>query len=152
MTITNEDNNSNWGGARKGAGRKKGSLNLKISNEIKGYCEEFIIKLLSNELIKNKAEKQIKKNKKNIKEFVYVVKSGGLTKIGYTTNFEKRYSHYLIHNPSLKILLLREHKQAFLIETNLHSKYNKKRKTSEWFRLTNKEIIEALNIINNYCL
>jgi len=146
------DGRINNGGARKGAGRKKGSLNLSISNEIKGYCEEFIIKLLSNDTIKNKADKQIKKNKKNIKEFVYVVKSGGLTKIGYTTNFKKRYNHYLIHNPSLEILLLREHKQAFLIETSLHNKYNKKRKTSEWFRLTNKEIIEALNIINNYCL
>ena len=71
------DGRTNNGGARKGAGRKKGSLNLKISNEIKGYCEEFIIKLLSNDPIKNKVEKQIKKNKKNIKEFVYVVKSGG---------------------------------------------------------------------------
>ena len=51
------DGRINNGGARKGAGRKKGSLNLSISNEIKGYCEEFIIKLLSNDTIKNKADK-----------------------------------------------------------------------------------------------
>lgn len=153
MKITNEDNNKNWGGARKGAGRKKGSLNLSISNEIKAYCEEFIVKLLSKDSIRNKAQKQIEnKNKKTIKEFVYVIKSGFLTKIGYTTNFKKRYNHYLVHNPNLEILLLREHPKSFLIECTIHSKYKNKRITGEWFKLKNKEILDLLNIVNVDCL
>lgn len=145
------DGRINNGGARKGAGRKKGSLNLSISNEIKGYCEEFIIKLLSNDSIKNKANKQIKKSKKNFKEYIYVVKSGFLTKIGYTTNFKKRYNQYLVHNPNLQVLLLREHKQAFLVECTIHNKYKNKKVTGEWFKLKKQEILEILNFINLDC-
>jgi hypothetical protein len=35
---------------------------------------------------------------------VYVAKSGGRLKVGITRNLEKRFSHYVTHNPDIELI------------------------------------------------
>jgi len=136
------------GGARIGAGRKKG---LGISFDIQKYCEEFIIELLQNEAIKKKAIKQLNEhfdseiNQNN--GYVYIIKSSNLYKIGYSSNWKKRKQSYDTHNPEYKLVFLYKGNNAFKVESYLHKKYYSKNINGEWFNLLDSDIIDIVS----YC-
>lgn len=74
----------------------------------------------------------------------YIIESYGLYKIGKTKNWGKRRMAYNTHNPTWKLIHI-IHKD---IEAELHLKYETKRITGEWFRLS-KEDIDFLLAIEN---
>jgi predicted GIY-YIG superfamily endonuclease len=137
------------GGARRNAGRKRG---IGLTYDIQKHCQKFIMELLENEAIKNIATQQlseiVKKEKKQ-SHFIYLIESGGLIKIGYTTNFAKRIKNYKTHNTNLKILCVCEREDAFEIEAQLHKKYKQNCIKGEWFNLAINEFYDILNYINN---
>ena len=134
------------GGARKGAGRKKG---IGVTNLIQKYCYDFIIDILQEDLIKNKAIKEIQTQLdfKDSKDFIYIIKNNGKYKIGYTSNFEKRIKNYKTHLGNVDLILLYESYKAFEIEEDIHLTKNKnKENPSEWYELND---IELINIIQH---
>lgn len=137
------------GGARQNAGRKRG---IGLTYDIQKHCQKFITELLENEAIKHIATQQlsqiVKKEKKD-SHFIYLIESGGLIKIGYTTNFDKRIKSYETHTTNLKILCVSEREDAFEIEKKLHNKYKENRIKGEWFNLVINELYDILNYINN---
>lgn len=136
------------GGARKGAGRKKG---IGISYDIQKHCQKFIEELLKNEAIKSKAidQLQLKLLDENEDDSLYIIKSGDLYKIGYSSSFSKRIKNYKVHNPDLKILLVIKTSDAFDLEQTLHTKYKDKRIKGEWFNLDVDDITEITSILYN---
>lgn len=137
------------GGARRNAGRKRG---IGLTYDIQKHCQKFITELLKNEAIKLIATQQlsqiVKKEKKDL-HFIYLIESGGLIKIGYTTNFDKRIKSYETHTTNLKILCVSKREDAFEIEKKLHNKYKENRIKGEWFNLAINELYDILNYINN---
>lgn len=137
------------GGARQNAGRKRG---IGLTYDIQKHCQKFITELLENEAIKLIATQQLSqivKKEKKVSHFIYLIESGGLIKIGYTTNFDKRIKSYETHTTNLKILCVSEREDAFEIEKKLHNKYKENRIKGEWFNLAINELYDILNYINN---
>lgn len=132
------------GGARKGAGRKKG---VGLSFEIQRYCERFIFELLKDEAIKRKALKQVSDNIKEKDEWVYIIKSNNKCKIGYSSSWSNRLKSYRTHLPNFEIVFCYKSPHAFELEADLHRIFLDKRESGEWFSLTDKEIIQAVS----YC-
>ena len=136
-----------WGGARKGSGRKKG---IGVTALIQKHCYDFIVKLLEEDLIKNKAlqELQTAFDFEEKKDFIYIIKNNNNYKIGYTSNFEKRYKNYKTHLGSVDVVLLYEAYNAYEIEESIHLRRNKnKKQSSEWYDLTDIELIEIIKEI-----
>jgi len=137
------------GGARFGAGRKKG---IGLTYDIQKHCQKFIIELLKNEAIKLVATQQISKivaKEKKEKSCVYIIESSGLIKIGYSSNFKKRIKNYKTHNNNLNILCVHETEDAFKIEEKLHKKYKVNCVNGEWFDLSIYDLYDILNYLNN---
>jgi hypothetical protein len=135
------------GGARKGAGRKKG---IGVTNLIQKYCYEFITDILKEDLIKNKALKEIQTqldfNEK--KDFIYIIKNNNKYKIGYTSNFDRRLKNYKTHLGNVDLILLYESFNAFEIEEEIHLTKNKNKDvSSEWYELTETELIQMIKHI-----
>lgn len=137
------------GGARFGAGRKKG---IGLTYDIQKHCQKFIEELLGNEAIKLVATQQLSKivaKEKKEKSCVYIIESSGLIKIGYSSDFKKRIKSYKTHNNNLNILCVHETKDAFKIEEKLHKKYKGNRVNGEWFDLSIYDLYDILNYLNN---
>ena len=137
------------GGARFGAGRKRG---IGLTYDIQKHCQKFIIELLENEAIKMVATQQLSKivaKEKKEKSCVYIIESSGLIKIGYSSNFKKRIKSYKTHNKNLNVLCVHETKDAFEIEGKLHKKYKENRVDGEWFDLSVYDLYNILNYLNN---
>ncbi len=133
------------GGARKGAGRKTG---IGISNTIKKYCDEMIIKLLQDEKVKNKAYHQLSVFKEeNKKHYLYILKSNGLYKIGYTSNVKKRIKSYKSHGSNEFVFVI-NYDKAFELEVLLHERFKEKLKYgSEWYSFSDLELINVISFI-----
>ena len=139
------------GGARPNAGRKRG---IGLTYDIRKYCEKFISELLNDDAIKLIATQQLANviiKEKGIKyeDCVYLIESGGLIKIGYSSNFEKRFKSYKTHNLNLNILGVFQTEKAFQIESKLHKKYKEFKVNGEWFDLPLDVLCELLNYLNN---
>lgn len=132
----------------KGAGRKKG---IGVSFEIQKHCQRFIEELLKDEVIKNKAVKQLEINLQEPTEYVYIIKSNLYYKIGYTTNYEKRLKNYKTHNPNISTICVIESPIAFNCETYLREQFHKNNISGEWFDLNKEELEEALKYLYNIC-
>lgn len=144
------DKRKNHGGARKGAGRKKGGKNL-LSNLIQKECQNIIEKLLKNEVIKYKEVKQLSLeldlNKKN-EDYLYIIENNGIYKIGYSSNWKKRKKSYETHLGSLNLIYLTKQFNCFELENKLHEMFHLKKikKNTEWFKLNNKDILRAIKL------
>ena len=134
------------GGARKGAGRKRG---VGLSYDIQKYCQDFIEEILKNEAIKKKAVHQLVLKYQDIEEYVYILKGASSFKIGYTTNFNKRRKQYKTHNPNIKTICVIESSDSFELESYLHNKYKEKHIEGEWFDLTEEEVLSAIEYLYN---
>lgn len=133
------------GGARKGAGRKKG---IGLTYDIQKHCDRFIREILEDERIRRKAIQQLEFEYKDVNHSIYVIQSNDYFKIGYSSNFKKRYKNYKTHNPDLKLICYRECKNAFDIEVELHKKYESNNVDGEWYFFNKNELIECLHLIN----
>tara|TARA_R110000744_G_scaffold368496_1_gene478395 strand:+ start:88 stop:531 length:444 start_codon:yes stop_codon:yes gene_type:complete len=139
------DKRVNNGGARKGAGRKKG---IGISFTIKKHCEEFIFKLLRDDAIKHKILKEVQVSlfEDEKEDYLYIIKNNGLFKIGYSSDFSKRFNNYRTHLGVVDLIYLHKGFNCFELEAELHSVFDSNRNVGEWFNMKNKDILKAVSI------
>lgn len=95
---------------------------------------------LTNEQIQNIMEIEVPTVKQ--KGFVYILKAdNGFTKIGKTTNPEKRIFHFTTRMPlELKLECLIESEDYNELERELHERFSDKRTRGEWFELSEDDI------------
>lgn len=137
----------NHGGARKGAGRKKG---IGISNDIRKYCDKMIIEMLKDDAIRFKATKQLSMTFENESEdYLYIIQSDNSYKIGFSSNWKRREKSYKTHLPTYKLIYLVKSFSCFELENDLHLMFDNKRKQGEWFELSNEEVIKAISYCSN---
>lgn len=136
----------NYGGARKGAGRKKG---IGITNDIKKLCQGFIEEMLKNDAIKLKMTKQLSLMYEDEKkeDYLYIIKNNEYYKIGYSSNFSKRIKSYKTHLGGVELVYLTKQYNCFELENEIHDMFTHKRLTGEWFELDEEELIEIIS----YC-
>jgi len=73
----------------------------------------------------------------NNRGFIYIYKTQGLSKIGYSMNVDNRYKKYVTKNPfEVKKVFEIEVNNAYDIGQKLHRLYKPKRVRGEWFDLT----------------
>ena len=85
---------------------------------------------------------QAQAQKQLAKGFVYVIRNGGLIKIGRTDNPKRRMSEL---KPD-EIIAVQESSDSRELEKKLHRKFNSKRlPQSEYFRITPEDALKALN-------
>jgi predicted GIY-YIG superfamily endonuclease len=133
------------GGARIGAGRKK---RIGMAYDIEKHCFNFISEILKDDAIKLKATKQlaeidlIKKQ-----DYLYIIENNGAYKIGYSSNWQKRYKNYKTHLGSVNLIYLTKQENCFDLENKLHSLFSDKRTFGEWFYLNGDDLLKAIS----YC-
>ena len=136
---------STRGGARVGAGRKKG---VGLTADIQKHCFNFITEILKDDAIKLKATKQlaeidlIKKQ-----DYLYIIENNGTYKIGYSSNWKKRYKNYKTHSGSVNLIYLTKQDNCFDLENYLHSLFSDKRTFGEWFYLNDDDLFKAISAI-----
>lgn len=74
------------------------------------------------------------------------------TKIGYTNNMSQRVTQLQTASPTnIKVLYQKETDRAPQLEKYLHRKYGRFKSNREWFKLTNEEITEIINLCETRC-
>jgi hypothetical protein len=78
---------------------------------------------------------------------VYIVKSGGSYKIGYSTNYQKRLEtiQTSCSDPCVLILTIPTPDGPYT-EKQLHDKYADKRQSGEWFKLSHEDIVDIIDM------
>lgn len=66
--------------------------------------------------------------------FVYVIRSGGHVKIGYTRNPPENRMSYLQIGSAEKLSLVASFKGSLALEKQLHAHFDDLRTSGEWFR------------------
>jgi len=83
------------GGARLGAGRKKG---IGVTSSIEKHVYKFVVELLEDDLVRAKAVKQLALSFDSDQEqYLYIIKNANLYKVGYSSNFKNRIKYYKAH-------------------------------------------------------
>tara|TARA_R110002049_G_scaffold151795_1_gene315553 strand:+ start:395 stop:859 length:465 start_codon:yes stop_codon:yes gene_type:complete len=132
------------GGARIGAGRKKG---VGLTYDIQKHCQKFIEEILKDDAIKLIATKQLseKLSQEDIDEnYLYLIYMSGKYKIGFSSNWKKRMKSYKTHSPEFETVYICKSKIAFLLESELHEMFSDKRINGEWFELNNNDVLNAV--------
>lgn len=80
---------------------------------------------------------------------VYLITDGEKIKIGVTRDIDKRIKQLQVGNPHTitQIYTSRELSNAYILESILHSKYDKFRVSTEWFSLTDEYIKKIIEYI-----
>lgn len=135
---------SKHGGARKGAGRKKG---VGITYTIRKHCEHFIKELLTDEAIRNKAIKDLQASMfdEDQEDYLYIIENNGLYKLGYSSNLKKRYKNYETHLGEVKLIYATKQKNCFELEALFHEIYSDFRVKGEWFDLRAEHIDDIIS-------
>ena len=68
--------------------------------------------------------------------YLYILKSGNLYKIGYTTDWKNRSKAYNTHNPHYKLVKIISHPKAYELEQVLLNTFKKRKKHRDWYKLT----------------
>ena len=112
-------------------------------------CQEVMIEQL-NEVI-NHSESQCEKVKKKDNKYIYLMQNNRnkYIKIGISSNPKNREGTLQSEEPEIILIFKKKVSYALKTERQLHSKYNKKRLRGEWFALTNKDIEDIKNTLNN---
>lgn len=86
-----------------------------------------------------------------MKKFLYLIQHKNLseyTKIGYTTDIEKRIKSLQTASPTgINLIYLVESDYAFKMEQALHKRYSSKNSNLEWFKLSDNDIKTIINWI-----
>ena len=139
------------GGARPGAGRKK--KHIKMADVIKDHCHNFIIEILKDKDIYNRAAREVQtliefeEDCKINEDFIYLIKSNGLYKIGYTTNLKSRLNDYKVHFGLVEVVYIYKGFNCYELETILHNLVMDKNHRGEWFELNDKDVLSIVS----YC-
>ena len=79
---------------------------------------------------------------------IYLISDGTFIKIGITSNIRKRIKNLQTGNPhKLKVLFTWYVENAEQLEIQLHKKFERKRKSGEWFDLTDDDVIIIRNVV-----
>ena len=133
------------GGARRGAGRKKG---IGLSYDIQKHCSNFIDELLKNDAIRLKATKQLAlKYDTDNDDYFYIIKNNGLYKLGFSSNWVKRYKMYKVHLGNVDLVYLTKQTSSFDLEDDAHKMFKELRVSGEWFKLTDADLLKIIK----YC-
>ena len=134
----------NHGGARKGAGRKKG---IGIDATIQKHCAVLIENLLKDDAIRSKAISQLSiKYDKDEEGYLYVISSSDGYKIGFSTNIKQRLKHYKTNLLYYNVTFIYKGVEAFELESKFHKMYEAKRIKGEWFRLEKRDLLQIVSI------
>ena len=139
------------GGARPGSGRKRG---IGLNATIEKHVYNFMVELLKDDVVRKKATEQLslKLFEEEEESYIYIIKNNNLYKIGYSSNVDKRVSHYRTHLGMVDLIVVYKTKNAFHIESTFHEAYKKKSlrpngNNSEWYEFNNEEIIDAIRYL-----
>ena len=140
-----QDGRKNNGGARFGAGRKKGVKNGNtISALIAKECEKLVNKLSQDPAFQRKMLFENLPTNEPKSEYFYIIKAAsGICKIGYTGSLNSRMSAYQTHGGAMSLEFLFKSAHAFKIESIVISKFCD---GSEWVYLSDIDIKEIKRI------
>ena len=134
------------GGARLGAGRKKG---IGVTSSIEKYVYKFVVELLQDDLVKAKAVKQLALSFDNEQEqYLYIIKNINLYKVGYSSNFKNRIKNYKAHLGKVDVILLYKTNKAFEIEAEFHQmQFDAIGVNSEWYEFSKPQLENAIRYL-----
>jgi hypothetical protein len=139
------------GGARPNAGRPR--KHIKFADLIKNHCQDFIIELLKDKDILKRCEREVQQflDFKDIQEkkedYIYIIKSNGLYKIGYTSNLKSRLNDYRVHFGLIELIYVYKGFDCYDLETIVHNLVKEKNHNGEWFNLCDDDIFQIIK----YC-
>ena len=139
------------GGARPGAGRKK--KNIKLADKIKDHCYDFIVEIMKDKEIFNIAKKEyqllldFEDDCKKKEDYLYIIKSNGLYKIGFTTNLKSRLNDYKVHFGLVELIYVYKGYDCYDLESIIHNLVEDKNHRGEWFSLTETDVVTIVS----YC-
>lgn len=141
------DGRKNNGGARKGAGRKKG---IGITRTIQKHCETLIREILQDDAVRLKATEQLSLAiGDNTQNCLYLIRSEGKYKIGFSSNIKRRLKAYDTHLSKLNLVFCHYCSDAFELEQELHIMFDKKREKGEWFALADSDVVRLVEYCTN---
>jgi predicted GIY-YIG superfamily endonuclease len=131
------------GGARLGAGRKKG---IGVTSSIEKHVYKFVVELLQDDLVRAKAVKQLALSFDSEQEqYLYIIKNGNLYKVGYSSNFKNRIKNYKAHLGKVDVILLYKTNRAFEIEAEFHqNQLDALGVNSEWYEFSESQLENAI--------
>ena len=134
------------GGARLGAGRKKG---IGVTSSIEKHVYKFVVELLQEDLVREKALKQLALSFDCEQEqYLYIIKNENLYKVGYSSNFKNRIKNYKVHLGKVDVILLYKTNKAFEIEAEFHKKqFDEIGVNSEWYEFSKSQLENAIRYL-----
>ena len=134
------------GGARLGAGRKKG---IGVTSSIEKHVYKFVVELLQDDLVRAKAVKQLALSfDSEQKQYLYIIKNGNLYKVGYSSNFKNRIKNYKAHLGKVDVILLYKTDKAFEIEAEFHqNQLEALGVNSEWYEFSESQLENAIRYL-----
>ena len=139
------------GGARPGAGRKKKTI--KLADKIKDHCYDFIVEMMKDKEIFNIAKREyqllldFEDDCKKKEDYLYIIKSNGLYKIGFTTNLKSRLNDYKVHFGLVELIYVYKGYDFYDLESIIHNLVEDKNHRGEWFSLTETDVVTIVS----YC-
>ena len=139
------------GGARPGAGRKKKTI--KLADKIKDHCYDFIVEIMKDKEIFNIAKREyqllldFEDDCKKKEDYLYIIKSNGLYKIGFTTNLKSRLNDYKVHFGLVELIYVYKGYDCYDLESIIHNLVEDKNHRGEWFSLTETDVVTIVS----YC-
>ena len=139
------------GGARPGAGRKKKTI--KLADKIKDHCYDFIVEMMKDKEIFNIAKREyqllldFEDDCKKKEDYLYIIKSNGLYKIGFTTNLKSRLNDYKVHFGLVELIYVYKGYDCYDLESIIHNLVEDKNHRGEWFSLTETDVVTIVS----YC-
>jgi len=139
------------GGARPNSGRKK--KHIKIADVIRDHCQNFIVEILKdNDVLRrcNREVQQMIEFEDNVlkgEDYLYIIKSNDLYKIGYTTNLKSRLNDYKVHFGLVELIYVYKGFDCYNLETIVHNLVKEKNHKGEWFNLCDDDIFKIIK----YC-
>lgn len=138
-----------YGGARPNAGRKKG---IGITSNIEKHVYKFVVELLQDDLIRNKAVSQLSLvfQEEQKEKYLYIIKNGNLFKVGYSSNFKNRIKNYKAHLGKVDVILLYKTNKAFEIEAEFHqNQLDAIGINSEWYEFSELQLENAIRYLTH---
>lgn len=99
----------------------------------------------------NKFTNKLNRTREGHRGVVYFIKVGKYHKIGSSLDFDQRMKIYKTHNPEdIKVVSVKELRDYRYHEKVIHDNISHKKVRGEWFNLTNEDIADVVDYLNNY--
>jgi hypothetical protein len=139
------------GGARVGAGRKKGVGKYFTLKKVVSDCfDEMFIKITEDKRLRSIVASELTQSELfETSGKVYVIKNlhNDLIKIGITSmKAKRRFNHYKTHT-DIRLLYMVELDNYEEVEIDIHEKYEKYRQNGEWFKLSNSDVLNIISYL-----